>query len=366
MRLVCTLFFMLSVLISNAQTGLNIYEDDQGRYLKLGYMMQARYSVTSMSEENVQNMQLNRFRIRINSGINTKLRFKAQLFFDNPSFNATPLESAVSRMIFDAFAEYDLNDRWMLTVGQFNVNGPYEFISAAHELEFVDRSILTRGYAYGRDRGIMIGYKTKFAETQELKWHSSITSGENWMFSGGNAGGLMYLTQLEYYPFGQFKGSNASEGDHLRHEEFKMMIAGGYSLNHNAARAESMTGPLLIYFDGSFSEADFYSSYANINMKYKGFAFQVNGVYRVSDIYDPAKALNAQFSIPVYNNTFLALRYAGETNEWSDGTRSQNDYRIGLTHNFNPFFKVQADYGINVDWFEKSLYSFRLQTQILI
>jgi len=343
------------------QKGITFYSPDSSRSVGLKLMMQSRMTI---NQENDRNLQLNRFRVIMSSKLSNRLRFNAHLFFDGPNKITLPEESTLARLLFDAFAEYDLSDHLILKAGQFNLMGSLEFITIAAQLEFVDRSILKRRFAYGRDRGVMLEY-TKKMGSQGFKLFGSITSGENWRYDNGNLGGFLYLARAEYYPFGFFKNNRVyEEGAFTRNESFKLMLSLGYEFNEDAGRSNNLSGSFQ-KFAGEYVLNNFYTTHGNVIMKYKRFAFQSNLIYQLTDSDNADIGFNNQLSFMAPKGYHFSLRYASDSYYISNTANVwDKEYRVGVSKFLTPDFKIQADYGLENLEFNDDLYELRLQMQV--
>ena len=130
-----------------------------------------------------------------------------------------------------------------------------------------------------------------------------VTLGEGRNWGSSDIDGLDYTGRLELFPFGRFHSKGEyTEGDTFYEEKVRLMIAGGYSFNQNTCLTQGFKGDLMP--DGN--TRDLGSYYADIILKYRGFAF--NADYMGRHILDGGSALMPGSDTFIYTGSGLNVQ----------------------------------------------------------
>ena len=223
----------------------------------------------------------------------------------------------------------------------------------------------------GQSLRCTLTFPREFAPEVIPKGSVTLGEGRNW---GNNKGsGLAYTGRIEFFPLGRFTGKgDAMEGDYEREQTPKILLAGAYSYNDRALRAQGSNGDLL-----RFDQARNLSSYfVDFIFKYRGFAFYTDFMGRtctsspliksgetVEQYILTGMGLNVQASYLFPSNWEIALRNSTikpdkEVQPYTN-YRCYNQSTLGVTkYLIDHRLKVQADLSYNYkDEFTASDYS---------
>jgi hypothetical protein len=248
---------------------------------------------------------------------NPKLTYYIQLSFSRGDMDwestSTSSYNTSPNIVRDAMVFYEPIKSLKLGFGQTKLPGNRQRVTSSGNLQFFDRSIVNATFTIDRDFGF---FATLDKEYFRLK--GSITSGEG-RNSNKSDKGLNYTGRVEFLPFGKFTGENEDwEGDLLREQKPKMVLAVGYNYNVHAMRQGGTIGNDL------YSPVNMQNLHADILFKYKGFAILQEYTNRISDVSvteredDPSKlkavytgfGSNTQLSYNFKNNVEFAIRYS--------------------------------------------------------
>ena len=246
--------------------------------------------------------QIKRLRLRFDGYIfSPKFIYSIQLGFSN--YDAEPRPNGSQNIIRDAIVYFRPNSDWNLGFGQTKLKANRARINSSSALQFVDRSIVNSEFGGDRDFGFFgedhYGTYDGFA----LAALASVTLGEGRNWGSSDIDGLDYTGRLELFPFGRFHSKGEyTEGDTFYEEKVRLMIAGGYSFNQNTCLTQGFKGDLMP--DGN--TRDLGSYYADIILKYRGFAF--NADYMGRHILDGGGALIPGSDVFVYTGSGLNVQ----------------------------------------------------------
>ncbi len=216
--------------------------------------------------------QVKRLRLRFDGYLfSPKFIYSIQLGFSNYDAESRPNGSV--NIIRDAIVYYRPNPDWNLGFGQTKLKTNRARINSSSALQFVDRSIVNSEFGGDRDFGFFGEYHYGSYDGFAMAALASVTLGEGRNWGSSSVDGLDYTGRLELFPFGRFHAKGEyTEGDTEYEETVKLMIAGGYSFNHNASLDQGFKGDLL----PGGATRNLGSYYADIILKYRGFAFNTD------------------------------------------------------------------------------------------
>lgn len=216
--------------------------------------------------------QIKRLRLRFDGYIfSPKFIYSIQLGFAGYDAEHRPGDKV--NIVRDAIVYYRPTPDWNLGFGQTKLKANRARINSSSALQFVDRSIVNSEFGGDRDFGFFGEYHYGSYDGFALAALASVTLGEGRNWNSTATDGFDYTGRLELFPFGRFHSKGEyTEGDTYYEESVRLMVAGGYSFNHNAILSQGFKGDLLP--DGS--SRDLGSYYADIVLKYRGFAFNAD------------------------------------------------------------------------------------------
>ena len=213
--------------------------------------------------------RVKRLRLRFDGYIYTpKLTYLVQLGFT--PYDTKVLPNGNTNIVRDAMIYFVPNATWNIGFGQTKIRANRARINSSSALQFVDRSIVNSEFNLDRDFGVFGEYNQHLFGSFDLAAKASITTGEGRNWGNNKGSGLAYTGRIEFFPLGRFTGKgDAMEGDYEREQTPKILLAGAYSYNDRALRAQGSNGDLL-----RFDQARNLSSYfVDFIFKYRGFAF---------------------------------------------------------------------------------------------
>ena len=216
--------------------------------------------------------QIKRLRLRFDGYVfSPKFIYSIQLGFTGYDAEHRPVDKV--NIVRDAIVYYRPTPDWNLGFGQTKLKANRARINSSSALQFVDRSIVNSEFGGDRDFGFFGEYHYGSYDGFALAALASVTLGEGRNWNSTATDGFDYTGRLELFPFGRFHSKGEyTEGDTYYEESVRLMVAGGYSFNHNAILSQGFKGDLLP--DGS--SRDLGSYYADIVLKYRGFAFNAD------------------------------------------------------------------------------------------
>ena len=216
--------------------------------------------------------RIKRLRLRFDGYIfSPEFIYSIQLGFSDYDAEFRPNGNA--NIIRDAIVYYRPNSDWNLGFGQTKLKTNRARINSSSALQFVDRSIVNSEFGGDRDFGFFGEYHYGTYDGFALAALASVTMGEGRNWSSSEIDGLDYTARLELFPFGRFHSKGEyTEGDTYYEEKVRLMVAGGYSFNQNTCLTQGFKGDLM----PEGVTRDLGSYYADIILKYRGFAFNAD------------------------------------------------------------------------------------------
>jgi hypothetical protein len=365
--------------IATAQTakpkfGKGIVIEGENYKMKAAFRFQSLYS----NEWDVRNDDLNyveglesnflvrRARLKFSGwAYSPKVKYKMELGLSNRDLSGGDSDEYknASRMILDAYLEYNFYKGFSILAGQTKLPGNRERIISSANMQFVDRSRLNSKFTLDRDMGIMLKHKASIGENLKVKSVYSFAQGAGRNVTAGNlGGGFSHTFKTEVYPMGDFTSKGDYTGGDLKRESTpKLAIAAAYNINTNAVRERGQGGDFIIDDSGNYLGKTLNTFYADLMFKYKGFSLMgefaqrttADGNPNVLDennfivgTYYTGSALNFQAGYLFKSNYEIAGRYTMITPETVTGNDSETEYGIALSkYVVGHKLKVQTDLG---------------------
>jgi len=272
-------------------------------------------------------------------------------------------------ILLDAWVAYKPIEGLEFKAGQMlSVGNNREMLWMEDYLSFIDRSALSEQLSRsGREFGLAVSYGHPIAG---VHWtvHAMLSSGDGRNSFGTDSrdvdlGGLKYAGRLDVLPMGLFAPGNERQmADLVGEERFKLLLGFAGSLNNGASDrvGEGHGGVELYGFNGQLEYANYRKVYADVLMKYKGFALMgeygiataagLEGLYtdpfgenglqpeEISDYYTLGRAWNAHASYTHRGAWGVDVRLSDVQPEF-DRVGSQqvpvNSLQFGLTRYFS-------------------------------
>lgn len=238
-----------------------------------------------------------------------------------------------------------------IKAGQFKVPFLVQELTSSGSQQFVDRSLSTGFFNFGRDLGVTF-HGNLFEK--KVNYNAFVMNGDGVNTLNSNQG-MMLGTRFEYIPMGEYK---YSESDVENSQEPNLGFGIAYLHNDHGKAFQNITA-------GSRASHGTFDA----GFKYKGFSFQGAGMITRGH-EAPSKrtdwGYNGQvgyFFVPEHFE--VALRGAGAV--FSDTTRNQYEYAAA----FNYFIKghalkVQSDYALIMNNRGLNLNDHRFRTQLQV
>ncbi|MGL4520072.1 MAG: porin [Phocaeicola sp.] len=222
-------------------------------------------------------LMVKRLRLRFEGYMLTpKLTYMLQLGF-TPYDTNTSATSDFLNIVRDAMIWYIPSSNFNLGFGQTKIQANRARVNSSSALQFVDRSIVNSMFQIDRDFGLFATYYFKPIGDFSVVTKGSITSGDGRNNGTDSKFGLAYTGRLEIFPFGRFKGAgDIMEGDFMREESPKVMLAGTVSYNQHARNIEGQRGNTI--YNGETRNISSY--FLDFILKYQGFAFYADYMAR--------------------------------------------------------------------------------------
>ena len=178
-------------------------------------------------------------------------------------------------VIRDAVMFYVPNPEWSFGFGQTKLPGNRQRVNSSGALQLTDRSINNAVFTIDRDIGLFANYQRLDRNLFSYAVRTALTTGNGRNWQANDDTRLAYTGRIEFLPLGNF--DTLFEGDLLREESPKLLLAATYHLNHGAQRERGQTGsPIEI-------RRNIRSLHADMMIKYNGWAFQSAYMNRRSD-----------------------------------------------------------------------------------
>lgn len=324
-------------------SGLGITTPDSTYRLNIRFRMQSRATYLDVENEDpIVEGLVRRLRLRFDGFVgDPRFLYAIQLSFA-PDDVGTLTEGDNLNVIRDAVFFYRPNRSWSFAFGQTKLPGNRQRVNSSGALQLTDRSINNATFTIDRDYGVQVFFLRERSDvfSYNVKTALSTGNGRNWTQNPGT--GLAYTGRLELFPLGAFTaGGSQFEGDLMREDSPKVLLAGTYHYNDDAQRARGQLGSTL------FERRDLTSVHLDGMIKYRGWAFQTAFMNRNTEnpiTSDPSNPDNirfvhtghgydAQLSYLFRNNVELIGRYSSQTpgSEIREIQPDREQYSAGIT-----------------------------------
>jgi len=286
---VCLFFPLLSQAQSDVEVpevpyftfgkGLGIISPDSLFLLNIRFRIQNRLAFTTQSANDLDietvEARVRRLRLRFDGYVYTKrLNYVIQLAFSRGDLDFE--DTAFPNIVRDAMVIYAVTNKFSIGLGQTKLPGNRQRVNSSGDLQLPDRSIVNATFNIDRDFGIQL-YYTNHVNNFYYLLRGALSSGEGRNITSSDKG-LAYTGRVELLPFGLFTSfGDYFEGDLMREPKPKLSIGLTHSENYGAVRAGGQLGKFL------YDSRDIATSMADILLKYRGFAFAAEYLYRTTD-----------------------------------------------------------------------------------
>lgn len=256
--------------------GLGIGSPDSLFLLNIRFRMQNRFALESKSESdltiNEVEARVRRLRLRFDGFVySKKLTYVIQLSFSRADMDYDILN--IPNVVRDAMIFYSPTPKLTLGLGQTKLPGNRQRVNSSGDLQLADRSIVNSTFNIDRDFGVQAFYRDNLGGMHYVV-RAALSSGEGRNFNSSD-NGMAYTGRLEILPLGTFKNNgDYFEGDLEREITPKIAFGVSYNKNLNAVRTGGQLGKFL------YQPRDIETSMADFILKYRGFAFMMEYIYR--------------------------------------------------------------------------------------
>jgi hypothetical protein len=358
---------------SKPKFGEGLKFEGENYKLKIGYRFQNQFS----NEWSVRNDDLNyveglqtkflirRSRLKFSGwAVTPKLKYKAELGLSNRDLSGGngPEYSYASRLMLDAFLEWNFYKNFSIWAGQGKMPGNRQRLVSSGNMQFVDRSLLNSKFTLDRDMGIMLKHHFKIGDHFIVKELYSLSQGEGRNLTVGNFNGFAHTFKVEFLPLGNFaqKKGEYIESDLYREPKPKLAIAFAHDINQNTVRERGQLGDFIINSNGDYVGKTLNTSFIDMIFKYKGYSFMSEFAYRTVQGNDPnvydtddstvigtyytGMAFNVETGYVLKSNWEIAGRYTMVSPQASSGYNNENQYAIAFSkYIVGHKLKVQTD-----------------------
>lgn len=315
------------------------------------------------------NFMIRRARLKFSGwAYSPKLKYKMELGLSNKDLSggASSQYSNASRMILDAYMEWNFYKGFSVLVGQTKLPGNRERIVSSANMQFVDRSRLNSKFTLDRDMGAMLKHKLTIGEQFKIKSIYSMAQGAGRNVTAGNlGGGLSHTFKIEFLPFGDFTSKgDYTGGDTKREQKPKLAVAIAYNSNVNSVRERGQKGSYITDINGDYVGKTLNTLYADLMFKYKGFSVMTEFAQRITTdgnedmldandnnsvigTYYTGTALNFQMGYLFKSNYEVAGRYTMITPQNLNVGNPETEYTLAFSkYVVGHKLKVQTDLGL--------------------
>ncbi len=355
--------------------GKGFFIDGENYKLKAAFRIQSLFtndwSIRNDDFNYVEGLKTNflvrRARLKFDGWAYTpKLKYKMELGLSNRDLSGGngPEYRYTSRMILDAYIEWNFFKGFSILIGQTKLPGNRERVISSGNMQFVDRSRLNSKFTIDRDMGVMLKHKMTLGNDFIIKSVYSFAQGEGRNITAGNLGtGFSHTVKVEFFPFGSFASKGAYVGADIKREQTpKLAIAFAYNVNNNAVRERGQMGSFIINSNGDYVGKTINTPSIDLMFKYKGFSFMAEfasrstvdndpNVYDIDDstvvgTYYTGFGLNLNAGYLFKSNWEVAGRYTMITPQAATGQSNETEYGIALSkYVVGHKLKVQTDLG---------------------
>lgn len=347
-------------------SGLGLTTPDSTFRFNIRFRMQNRATFLKNEDEELIEGTVRRLRLRFDGFVgDPRFLYAIQLSFA-PGDVGELTEGENINIIRDAVMFYQPNRYWNIGFGQTKLPGNRQRVNSSGALQLTDRSINNARFTIDRDFGLFVYHINEDPNqfSYNIKTAISTGNGRNWTQNPSN--NLAYTGRLELLPLGAFLNNGMLfEGDLVREQTPKLLIAGTYHYNDQAQRERGQLGRTL------FETSDLTSVHLDAMLKYNGWSFQTAYLTRSTENpitvnpNNPAdirsvftgRGLDVQLSYLFVSNFELIGRYSTQTpdNEIRVRFPQIDQYSFGITrYIWEHSLKIQTELTYNVNTFLQS------------
>jgi len=258
--------------------GLGLTTPDSTYQLNIRFRMQNRVTYTDNLDDDYSVIgEIRRLRLRFDGFVgDPRFLYAIQLSF-SPGDTGTLQAGENLNIIRDAVFVYRATPRISLGFGQTKLPGNRQRVNSSGALQLTDRSINNALFTIDRDFGLFANYSNENPDRFSYNVRAAFSDGDGRNTARSN--GLSALTgRLELMPFGSFLNNGTLfEGDLVREQTPKLLLAGTYHVNGRAQRSRGQMGSVL------FEERDLRVLHLDAMLKYQGLAFMSAYMMRTTD-----------------------------------------------------------------------------------
>jgi len=272
-------------------SGLGWTTPDSTFQLNLRFRMQNRATFLNYEEEDPAiEAVVRRLRLRFDGFVgDPRFLYAIQLSF-SPGDVGQIQEGRNINIIRDAVIFYRPNRFWNFGFGQTKLPGNRQRLNSSGALQLTDRSVNNATFNIDRDFGFQAFYLSDSSHNFSYNIKTAVSTGEGRNWTDSPSVNLAYTGRVELFPLGAFqKNGFFFEGDIVREETPKLLLAGTYHFNHKAQRTQGQLGRELI------EPQDLTSIFVDAMLKYRGFSLQSAWMTRRTDF--PISGPNIPFVI---------------------------------------------------------------------
>jgi hypothetical protein len=282
--------------------GLGLTTPDSTFRFNIRFRMQNR--VTYLDSDNGDaaiEAVVRRLRLRFDGFVgDPRFLYAIQLSFSPGDVGAVSPGDNIN-IIRDAVFFYRHNDHLNIGFGQTKLPGNRQRVNSSGALQLTDRSINNAMFTIDRDYGVFAYYLNEIPDQFSYNIRTAISTGNGRNWTKNPDTNLAYTARLELFPLGSFRnGGTMFEGDLMREETPKLLLAGTIHHNQGAQRSRGELGSTL------FEPRDLTSAFFDAVLKYNGWALMGAYMTRIAD--DPI-TINTDGIIPVYRYVFTGSGY---------------------------------------------------------
>ncbi len=256
---------------SGADTGYDkgffIKTCDGDYSLKVKGRIQLRYAgeLHDSSDAANPNADAHSFLIR-----RARLDFSGNVFTPKLTFDIQldlgGIPSAVdNNILYYANMNYKVSDEFQILGGLHKINFNRQEITSDGKLQFVDRSLANERFKLDRSIGIVFHGDVW---DKRFEYYLSLVNGRNTRASVNTNNELGYVARVAWNPLGEY---GYEEGDIKNSQDVALTVGAAAGLWHEEATVALGNQDRVI------------SANADMGIKYKGFSFQGEGFYRLTD-----------------------------------------------------------------------------------
>ena len=373
--------------------GFRVNVEDPAFSLRFGFRFQNLFvNEWDVADGNLENYQaaflVRRSRLKFDGyAYSPKLKYKLELGLTNRDISGGDGDEYrnASRVVLDAYLDWNFFENFSLKVGQAKLPGNRERVISSADLQFVDRSRLNSRFNIDRDVGIQLKHELNVGEDFIIKEIASISQGEGRNITAGHFDGFDYTFRLEFLPMGSF----ASKGDYVgaaitRENKPKLAIGITYDINKNSVKERGQLGSFITYTDTSTNSIkylgkDLETLFADLMYKHDGLSIMAEYAKKMTSDDNPivldeygeeagtfftGSAISAQAGYMFKSNWEIAGRYTMITPDEKVGS-DEAEYTLGISkYVVGHKLKIQSDLSYRDVSGKDGLFTFRLQTDI--